>query len=119
MLEGSLLRGEAKLAEINPEKQVDSHHGAESPLSRRTDWRVEGEECQEDADKKSKGLAEWHELLAERFIAGMDGEFDYTTVDSDESLDGDWKVREKEERWYEDEEDHLESRLGETGVQDF
>ena len=119
VLEGSLRRGEAKLAEINPEMDSSSQQSIGSPCSHRTDWRVEGEESQEDEDRKSKGLAEWHELLVERFIAGEDEEFDYTVVDCDESLDGDWKVREEEEQWFEDEEEHLESRQGETGIQDF
>ena len=107
------------MAEINPLKESASQQPTESSCLQRTDWKVEEEESEDSEDGKEKALAQWHELLAERFIAGKDEEFDYTAVDYDESLDGDWRAREKEEQWFEDEEEHLDSQLGETGIQDF
>ena len=72
------------------------------------------------AQAKKQGEGRWRALLAERFVSGKDENFDYSPVDRDEELDGDWVGRRKEEEWFEEEESEIEGPAkGETGVQDF
>lgn len=73
---------------------------------------------------KTAAMRRWEELIRARLVAGADDEFDYNTVDFDDTLDGGWQAACKEEQWFEDEPeawaDDAERQLeGETGVQDF
>ena len=121
-LETSLLRGEAKLAELKP-KAVPSLDSSKTPQS--TDWSIEADPISEEkeqdqnSDKKELARDKWNALIGDRFIKGQDDEFDYKIVDGDEGLDDGWNERIREDKWFEDEEDTLEGREGETGIQDF
>ncbi|KAI4155645.1 MAG: hypothetical protein LQ340_000864 [Diploschistes diacapsis] len=69
---------------------------------------------------KRQGEERWRALLAERFVSGLDENFDYTIVDEDEELEGDWAGRQAEEGWFEEQESEIEGNVeGESGIQDF
>lgn len=75
------------------------------------------------AQTREEGLARWVGFLRERFIRGDDVDFDYSIVDSDESLDV-LEQQDAEEAWFDDEEpqwasDRYGGTIGETGEQDF
>ena len=59
---------------------------------------------------REEGLAQWRAVLTHRFVAGLDSDFDYTTVDTEDgkssSVFGEDEEDEKErqERWFEEEE---------------
>jgi hypothetical protein len=67
-------------------------------------------------------------FLQERFVHGLDEDFDYTPVDADEDLDTMLR-RDAQDAWFDDEEPswvhedepslQADIRQGETGVQDF
>jgi hypothetical protein len=162
-LETSLLRSEAKLAEVdptNPKYQdrssiVDNRSSTITDSQNGTkvvhvDWSIEDFDSEEDltartytqfdtgsdhpnsgtegaqtASEAAKsrarkmGQSRWRALLTERFIEGRDDSFDYTVVDSNESLDEDWVGQKAQEDWFDEEEEVLEGTEGETGVQDF
>ena len=65
------------------------------------------------------GQAKWRFLITQHFIDGCYDDFDYTAVDFDLSIDEEWARERFEEDWYEEQDDHLDGREGETGVQDF
>ncbi|KAK0753640.1 hypothetical protein B0T18DRAFT_310461, partial [Schizothecium vesticola] len=119
VLEGSLLRGEERLARLAGESRVD--------------------EALPPPETKTEGHAQWTHFLRERFIRGEDEDFEYAAVDGDEELDVIERV-EREEAWFdgespawdlgEEEEEEEEGGgdaarrkerelQGETGVQDF
>jgi hypothetical protein len=112
ILEGDLLRGEAKLQGLSVD---DESKGA-------------GEDAPAPKDQ-AEGRELWHQFLRERFIKGQDAEFDYGSVDANEDLDT-VERQDAEDAWFDDEEprwaDHdddsspCERALeGETGIQDF
>lgn len=109
VLEADLLRGEARLAGIQP---------AQHRQARWDDDIGEGPWHQQ-AVTSEQGLQLWRHFLQERFVRGGDDDFDYGPVDDDEDLDV-MEHREREEAWFEAEEPrwHAE-RQGETGIQDF
>ena len=118
MLQSSLLRGEAKLESLRQEHESEVDEGNES-RPRKPDWSVASEEELPESERKTRDLEQWNNLVTERFVAGEDDNFDYTIVDQDPSFDGDWKEQKIVDEWFDDEEEHFESRDGETGVQDF
>lgn len=83
-------------------------------------------------ENKEHGAELWREFLSERFIRGLDEDFDYDVVDNSDEYDGVAR-REAEAEWFDDEEpswaDEGESaeegeaprraRHGEMGIQDF
>ncbi|AEO61079.1 hypothetical protein MYCTH_38152 [Thermothelomyces thermophilus ATCC 42464] len=106
VLEGSLLRGEERLAKLREQTLVPP------PRTR------------------EEGRAQWEEYLRDRFIRGEDDDFDYSLVDDNEEYDVFERV-DREEAWFEDEEPQWATSdeeggggkekilQGETGIQDF
>jgi len=169
MLEGALLRGEAKRSGAVRDRRIvgaysdmgdgfqsgDASGNADESVEYESEIRVEGggaggswdlptglsPDHSIDADfagtggageaVSDKAIAEdrWRALLEVRFVAGDDDEFDYSDVDEDESLDGGWRELNRQEDYFESEEeswdvaaeeaDEKEELEGETGVQDF
>ena len=92
------------------------------------------EERDEVPASKEEGFARWRSEMEVRFVRGADGDFDYSTVDDNESYD-DHALEEREalDRYFAEEEPEFvvgedaakrtksqEQKLeGETGVQDF
>ncbi|PHH50605.1 hypothetical protein CFIMG_006461RAa [Ceratocystis fimbriata CBS 114723] len=71
------------------------------------------------ASFQTQALQLWHVFLLDRFVAGYDVDFNYTLVDDDETLD-ELVQRDAEEAWFDDEEPSaVNSREGDTGIQDF
>lgn len=118
VLEGSLLRGEERLARLagedsrpaRPESVLrPSTNGAgsvgstasavvASPLA-----ALGGvDEALPPPETKTEGHAQWMDFLRERFIRGGDEDFEYGAVDGDEELDVVERV-EREEAWFDEE----------------
>jgi hypothetical protein len=114
VLEGSLLRGEERLARlagesrpVRPEsllRQSTNRFGTVdgiaatavvSPLGG-------GDEALPPPETKTEGHAQWTHFLRERFIRGGDEDFEYPAVDGDEELDVIERV-EREEAWFDGE----------------
>ncbi|KAM0232865.1 hypothetical protein ACHAP5_010599 [Fusarium lateritium] len=114
-LEADLQRGELKLSRL---KEVD---GVENPTGDlEHPW-------EKPASDKAHGLLLWHAFLEERFVHGLDEDFDYKPIDADEDLDTMLR-RDAQDAWFDDEEPswideeasaRSATRQGETGVQDF
>lgn len=151
-LESSLLRGEAKLASVQAngsgadvseeaapaETASDDMAHAESRTS--LDWSIAqdpsaaGSGAGDASVAKALAESQWRALIAERFVHGLDDEFEYALVDADETLDADegvvgtWTDRRREEEWFDDEEPDADNHSlgraerelqGQTGIQDF
>jgi len=131
ILEGDLLRGEAKLQSLSKQAHSNDVGGSAMELScsehRLPDWASLEEVA--SAKDQEEGRKLWHDFLTERFIKGGDCDFDYGPVDADEELDIIEK-QDAEDAWFEAEDpswaDHdddsspCERTLqGETGIQDF
>lgn len=119
VLEGSLLRGEERLARlagdgsrpVRPESMLrPSTNGAGavggtgvsasavSPLA-----ALGGvDEALPPPETKTEGHAQWTHFLRERFIRGGDEDFEYGAVDRDDELDVVERV-EREEAWFDEE----------------
>ncbi|ETS84889.1 hypothetical protein PFICI_02914 [Pestalotiopsis fici W106-1] len=127
VLEVDLLRGEAKLSQLaaegNGERNESSHTPSDSfSLGLRTPTA--------EPETKEEGRERWNSFLRERFTSGQDEDFDYDTVDADDSLDV-LERRDEEEAWFNDEapgwasdgkDEFTTDRKqlqGETGIQDF
>jgi hypothetical protein len=115
-LEADLQRGESKLTRLKEGDGAGSSNGdLEHP------W-------EKPAADKENGILLWHAFLEERFVHGLDEDFDYKPIDEDEDLDTMLR-RDAQDAWFDDEEpswmDEDEpsiqpgTRQGETGVQDF
>ncbi|KAJ4017980.1 hypothetical protein NW752_001890 [Fusarium irregulare] len=115
-LEADLQRGESKLRQLKEDDQgTSSNSDLEHP------W-------EKPAADKAHGMLLWHAFLQERFVHGLDDDFDYTPVDADEDLDTMLR-RDAQDAWFDDEEPswvhedepslQANTRQGETGVQDF
>ncbi|VTT56986.1 unnamed protein product [Fusarium fujikuroi] len=114
-LEADLQRGELKLSRLKDGDIENSGGDLEHP------W-------EKPAADKAHGLLLWHAFLEERFVHGLDDDFDYKPVDADEDLDTMIR-RDAQDAWFDDEEPswidedessaQLPTRQGETGVQDF
>jgi len=114
-LEADLQRGESKLKRLKDGDLESSGGDLEHP------W-------EKPAADKAHGLLLWHAFLEERFVHGLDEDFDYKPVDADEDLDTMIR-RDAQDAWFDDEEPswidedessaQLTTRQGETGVQDF
>ena len=114
VLEGSLLRGEERLARLAGESRPAR---PESLLRQSTSETGTGEgtastavvsllggvdEALPPPGTKTEGHAQWMHFLRERFIRGEDEDFEYATVDGDEELDVIERV-EREEAWFDGE----------------
>lgn len=133
VLEGDLVRGEARLADL-AQKAAQSPSDEQSPPStasaRKSNLAAVDLELSAPQTKE-EALTKWHEFLVDRFVHGHDEDFDYDAVDFDDSYDV-MARREAQDAWFEEEdpswaselddaksEAHREKRAGETGVQDF
>ncbi|KAF4976616.1 hypothetical protein FZEAL_6747 [Fusarium zealandicum] len=122
-LEADLQRGEAKLTRLKESNGEDTATNATVNPEGDIEYPWE-----KPAADKAQGLQLWHAFLEERFVQGMDEDFDYQPVDADEDLDVMLK-REAQDAWFEDEEPSwvegdepgtASGRIkGETGIQDF
>lgn len=115
-LEADLQRGESKLTRL---KEGDGLGNSDGDLEH--PW-------EKPAADKAHGMLLWHAFLEERFVHGLDEDFDYEPVDADEDLDTMLR-RDAQDAWFDDEEPswidedepsiQSSTRQGETGVQDF
>ncbi|KAM5368315.1 hypothetical protein ACJZ2D_009583 [Fusarium nematophilum] len=121
-LEADLQRGESKLSQLKePNGAMNGIRGVEnSGADLEYPW-------EKPAADKAHGRLLWHAFLEERFVHGLDEDFDYKPIDSDEDLDTmvrrdaqDAWFEDEEPSWVEDETDGASARRqGETGIQDF
>ncbi|KAK0633757.1 coiled-coil domain-containing protein-domain-containing protein [Immersiella caudata] len=142
VLEGSLLRGEERLAKLSRESKEAEAGGSSSsqsqpPSSSCTPAGVNpglGVDDLPPAKTKAQGREQWEAFLRERFVRGEDEDFEYGRVDLEEEYDV-LERSEREEAWFDeetpewvgedaDEEGERGARperilTGETGVQDF
>ncbi|KAL2878000.1 hypothetical protein SGCOL_006747 [Colletotrichum sp. CLE4] len=118
VLESSLLRGEARLADLK--SSTDDTSTAEP---------ARGFTTEADFSKtktKEEGLQRWHEFLTERFVRGHDEDFDYSLIDDNQDYDV-MERRDAEEAWFDEEDpewasdadEGVETTQGQTGIQDF
>ncbi|KAH6855322.1 hypothetical protein B0I37DRAFT_442181 [Chaetomium sp. MPI-CAGE-AT-0009] len=84
VLEGSLLRGEERLAKLR--EQTHPNSIPHSPPKTR-----------------AEGRAQWESFLRDRFVRGEDADFDYAMVDGDDEYDV-LEREAREEAWFEAEE---------------
>ncbi|KAK2064888.1 coiled-coil domain-containing protein [Colletotrichum caudatum] len=118
VLESSLLRGEARLADLKASTEAESAPEYVRDFTSMTDLSK--------PENKEEGLERWREFLTERFVNGHDEDFDYSLVDHNDEYDTMLR-RDAEEAWFDDEDPNWASdadeqanvKQGETGVQDF
>ncbi|KAK4674500.1 hypothetical protein QC763_121113 [Podospora pseudopauciseta] len=147
VLEGSLLRGEERLAKLSSEKPAGDEIGENgaaggvSQAGRGRGGKVEAAgtsftsfsaELLPPPETKEEGEERWRGFLRDRFVRGEDEDFEYDEVDDRDELD-ELERREREEEWIEGEEPGWADSegegegggrvgrvlTGETGVQDF
>ncbi|KAK0665837.1 coiled-coil domain-containing protein-domain-containing protein [Cercophora samala] len=141
VLEGSLLRGEERLAKLSsadpppPGEEVGGENGVGVGRGKVVEAAGTGftsftAELLPPPKTKEEGVERWREFLRDRFIRGEDEDFEYEKVDDMDEFD-ELERREREEEWIEGEEpgwvgseDEGGGRVervlkGETGVQDF
>ena len=139
VLEGDLMRGEAKFAEtaemMETAETANNHQDLEeeddnSPTAT-TQAKISAPFHLDPPHSKVEAMERWNEFLQDRFIHGEDDEFEYGPIDKDDQFDV-LEQRDQEEEWFNDEEPSWVSdgsgqssgkreRMldGETGVQDF
>ena len=122
MLEGSLLRGEERLAKlasatntttttttIAGEQGHDDGDSRETPTGEESfssvlsaEPEVGGLPPPPPPQTRDEGRARWEAFLRDRFIRGGDEDFDYSRVEGDDELDV-LKLEEREEAWFDEE----------------
>ncbi|KAK4177545.1 coiled-coil domain-containing protein-domain-containing protein [Triangularia setosa] len=133
VLEGSLLRGEERLAKLSSSSTQPPNDGKEVEVAG-TSFTSFTAELLPPPKTKEEGLERWRQFLEDRFIRGEDEDFEYENVDGRDEFD-ELERREREEEWIEGEEPgwvggsdgdddeevvEVERVLkGETGVQDY
>lgn len=133
VLEGDLVRGEARLADLAAQAEEPSSEDAsrDSPEDRDGAVAVAVDTDSPAPQDRDEGKVRWCEFLTDRFVRGQDEEFDYDEVDFDDSYDV-MERRDAEDAWFEDEDPSWASepgdgaterqrttKVGETGIQDF
>ncbi|KAF2454100.1 coiled-coil domain-containing protein-domain-containing protein [Lineolata rhizophorae] len=124
VLEADLWRSEAKRQAL---EHPDPH--ASVSYQRGPNGEIVAEDRDEVPENKEEAREWWRWAMEMRFLRGEDNDFDYGAVDESEDWD-DWAEieREREEKWFDEEEpsfagsgDEGEERMlnGETGIQDF
>ncbi|KAF6808656.1 hypothetical protein CSOJ01_07416 [Colletotrichum sojae] len=131
VLEGSLLRGEARLADLAQSATNGDRVAATSNTAK--DFAAFTTEAGlPKAETKEEGIERWHGFVAERFVHGYDEDFDYEPVDNNEEYDA-MEMRDAEDAWFDAEDpswasdadndfhavDSNKPKQGQTGVQDF
>lgn len=132
VLEGDLMRSEAKLAALKASLAVVNGEDDEGLAASRQEEgdnptaAATGYDNDIEPATKEEGRELWNEFLTERFVRGEDPDFDYSKVDDDEGLDAmerqdeqDAWFDEEEPTWASGEEPDAKMLQGETGVQDF
>ena len=132
ILEGDLMRSEAKIAALKATLTGENGgKGEDSTASQQVDG-ISLAAVSVDYDNgiepitKEEGQELWNEYLTERFVRGEDLDFDYSKVDDDENLDA-MERQDEQDAWFDDEEAAWASDSGndarvlhgETGIQDF
>lgn len=118
------MRGEQKLEHV--ESQAN---GSQNGTASHAEDSVQDSGLQlaweRSAAGKEEGTRLWHDFLEDRFVRGLDDEFDYGPVDQNEDLDYMAK-QDAQDAWFDEEEpswvaDEAQpaKKQGETGVQDF
>ncbi|KAL9027827.1 MAG: hypothetical protein Q9196_003709 [Gyalolechia fulgens] len=121
VLEADLWRSEAKIDALSE----DGKHGHEMRYRRDTNGEIVAEDRDEVPGSKEEGQERWREQMEMRFLRGEDGDFDYGVVDQGDEFDGVEEGTERQEEWFEGEEESVGADgkggnlEGETGVQDF
>lgn len=132
ILEGDLMRSEAKIAALKAsltgENGVDSEDPTTSRQGDGNNLAAAGADYDNGVEPvtKEEGRELWNEYLTERFVRGEDSDFDYSKVDDDESLDA-MERQDEQDAWFDEEEaawvsdsgNDAKALHGETGVQDF
>ncbi|KAI9676114.1 MAG: hypothetical protein M1817_000859 [Caeruleum heppii] len=122
LLESDLTRSEAKLTALGQSRSPKSASGAE--VQKKTPLLEDLEEPQ----SREEGERVWRQVLAQRFLAGHDDDFDYRTVDDNEECDDRTKEeQDAQDAWFDAEEASrasprgaaAENLGGQTGIQDF
>lgn len=131
VLEGSLLRGEARLVDLA--QSATNGDGASAMSNMAKDFvTFTTETGLPKAETKEEGTERWQSYVAERFVLGYDEDFDYEPVDNNEEYDV-MERRDAEDAWFDAEEPSWASdadddfhtmnsekpKQGQTGVQDF
>ena len=145
VLEGSLLRGEARLEAMAktyvPGDSSESYNPEASARSsvrsqQNTTFSVEADLAPKP-ETKAEARERWEEFLRDRFIHGKDEDFEYAKVDENDEFDV-LERKDQEEAWFDDEDpewvtdkgdqEEDESGVGgrrerkiegQTGIQDF
>ncbi|KAF3000029.1 hypothetical protein E8E14_005879 [Neopestalotiopsis sp. 37M] len=130
VLEVDLLRGEAKLSQLAAAEASENGEPTEASHTVVDIFNLGPGTPTAEPDTKEEGRERWNNFLRERFTSGRDEDFDYDTVDADDSLDV-LERRDEEEAWFNDEapgwasdggDDSMTGNKqlqGETGIQDF
>ncbi|SPO03743.1 uncharacterized protein DNG_06426 [Cephalotrichum gorgonifer] len=135
VLEGDLMRGEAKIAALiadSTEDAMDVNGEGEAPANSRQDSVNRSAAASADYDNgvdpmtKEEGRELWNEFITDRFVKGEDPDFDYSKVDDDDDLDT-MERQDAQDAWFDDEEptwavdavSGAKAPHGETGIQDF
>lgn len=105
MLEGSLLRGEAKLARIAPGKGAESGSDSQPDAAIATAREVTAAAADNAAalpppEDRKEATERWEEFLRIRFVGGGDEDFEYGVVDDNEDYDVLYR-KDEEEAWFE------------------
>ncbi|KAK7413560.1 hypothetical protein QQX98_007569 [Neonectria punicea] len=123
-LEAALQRGESKLSDL-PRSECDGETTTNGTgVSLDNSW-------EHPAADREHGRQLWHDFLENRFVRGLDDEFDYSAIDHNDEFDS-MVRKDAEDAWFEDEEPswtedtvvsdagkEAATRQGETGVQDY
>ncbi|KAL8938638.1 MAG: hypothetical protein Q9216_003785 [Gyalolechia sp. 2 TL-2023] len=122
VLEADLWRSEAKIDALSE----DGKNGHAMRYRRDGNGEIVAEEKDEVPGSKEEGMERWRKQMELRFLGGEDGDFDYEGVDQGDEFDGVEEERDREEQWFEEEEEEsvgidgkCEELQGETGLQDF
>lgn len=106
------------------ERGLECAENRRERVKRQEDPEEEDEELLEETvvpENKEEAWEQWQALVEKRFVAGLDGDFDYPSVDeNDEWDDRDEEDRNRLEKWLEGEDPCWErTPQAETGIQDF
>lgn len=117
MLEGSLLRGEARIAQLAgsnaddggpsgvstlPEESSTSPPTIRPPLQETIALERDIVALATPPTNKEEATERWQEFLRARFVRGIDEDFEYGTVDENEEYDT-LARKDEEEAWFEEE----------------
>jgi hypothetical protein len=131
VLEGSLLRGEARLAALaegstadgvdasgsstrGPDDAAPTAGASNRPLRETIALEADIATLSTPPGSREEATERWQEFLRARFVRGGDEDFEYASVDENEDYDR-LARQDEEEAWFEDEEAEWASTGGEEG----